>query len=667
MTAAPTGTPSSTAGAGMGHHVVFHVVGQEDRTLGRRDSFAMSASQVSARLQGVAQALRDVGQRVSFVEDVTSGAGSAREIACDVLIVVPVGPVVPGVSSWAGIVPRRKILWVDRIELVRSLDPADFDYVYVTWAHLRPDILAWSGLASDRVLTTGLGVSDRLAGTPPTAPERDPYRVVLLAGAEPALPIAAEILRGLREHDARFSVEILGELGVGGLGPAAADAGVSMRSTPRERELSEALAKTGVLVVTRSAADRQADIVVGARQAGLIVVAPEGGTASELIFPECDGVLVEEDSESPAFPKACVTAVLRLRDDSELAERFRTGAMTEPLSWRAVAREWVAHWRRLDAPAAAAQTPPRVSVVMAVWNEAHYVEKAVESILSQTVWDLELIVVNDGSTDATSDILRRCRDVRLKVIDQDNTGLWAALNRGLREVRGTLVARMDGDDVTHPRRLQYQLDFLAAHPAVAVVGSACYKIDASGRISSLYVVPTDDQAIKCRLPHYSQFVHPSVLMRREALDRVGGYRRHEAEDYDLFLRISERFDVANLDRPLHQLRRTGMTRVARFEREIVDSVRQCAQLARQRCIEGLDPEADPGRRQRPVRGLPLANLRWSERRPYARTLHAVGQALMDTDRTTAQRLFVRATVLAPEIVEHWRSWLRAALARPGRP
>jgi glycosyltransferase involved in cell wall biosynthesis len=667
MTAAWTGAAPSTGGDGTAHHVVFAVVGQGERTLGRHKRVAMSASQAPARLRTVAQALCDLGQQVSFVEDVTSGPGSEREIACDVLIVVPVGPAGPGVSSRAGMTARWRILWVDRIELVRNLDPADFDYVYAAWAHLRPDLLAWSGLAADRVLTTGLGVSGRVAVTPPTPPERDPHRVVLLAGSEPALPVAAEILRGLREHDARFSVEILGELDGGGLGPAAADAGVSLRSTRREDELSEVLAKTGVLVVTGSAADRQADIVVLARKSGVIVVAPDRGTASEVVFPEYDGVLLEEDSESPEFPKACVTAVLRLRDDSELAERFRARAMTEPLSWRAVAREWVAHWGRLDASAAAAQRPPRVSVVMAVWNEARYVEQAVDSILSQTVWDLELIVVNDGSTDGTRDILRRCRDARLKVIDQDNTGLWAALNRGLREVRGELVARMDGDDVAHPRRLQYQLDFLEGDPAVALLGTACYKVDASGRMFMIYAVPTDDLAIKRRLPHFSQFVHPSVLMRRDALDRVGGYRRHEAEDYDLFLRMSERFHVANLDRPLHRLRRTGMTRVARFEREIVDSVRQCAQLARQRCIEGLDHAADPARRWRPVLGLPLADLRWSERRPYARTLHAVGEALVGTDRTTARRLFARAIVLAPEIFEHWRSWLHAAPTTPGGP
>ena len=607
------------AGGGVTHHVVFHLMGRP-ATSPPPAGAAITPREVPTRLRAVAEALCDLGQRVSFVDDRTG------EIACDVLVVVPVA--MTGTGGWprAPIAARWKILWVDRAEPVTGLDPRDFDCVYVTWAELRRHVLARSGLASDRVLTTGLGVSSR--GTPiaPARSERDPYRVALLAGSEPARALAAEILRGLRELDSRFSVEILG-------GPDVED------------ELDNAVAQTSVLVVTGPVADDQADLVIRAKKAGAVVVAADGGAAAEVILPDYDGVLLEEAPDSPAFAKACVAQILRLRDDRELAERLRARAMTEPLSWHAIARQWVAHWRRLAAPADA--TPPRVSVVMGVWNEARYVEEAIDSILGQTVWDLELIVVNDGSTDETAEILRRYRDGRLRVIDQANTGLWAALNRGLREVRGGLVARMDGDDITHPRRLQYQLDFLETHPDVAVVGTACYKIDAAGRIFMLYPEPTDDRAIKRRLADANPFIHPSVLIRREALDRVGGYRCYEAEDYDLFLRISERFGTANLESPLHRVRRTGTTRVARFEREILDSVRRSKEEARQRCAEA---------------GL-FADLRWRERRPYARTLHALGEATVATDRARALFFLARAAVLAPEIAQHWRSWLRVWLAR----
>ena len=661
MTGARSRIRPSAAGDLVAYHVVFHLVGQRE------------TSGVPARLQAFGQALRDCGQRVSIVDDATSVAGPAgrpeseadrREIPCDVLVVVPVGP---ARGSRAPIGARWRMLWIDRADLLRDYDPADFDYVCVTWAHLRRSVRALWGLASDRVLTTGLGVSGRRAVAPSTTSGRDPHRVALLAGSEPALPLAAEILQGLREHDSRFGVEILGAPEGGGVAETVAThAGLSVRSGRDDEALDAALAMTSVLVVTRSAAEDQSDFVIRARHAGAIVVAADGPTASELVLPEYDGVLLEDAPESPAFVKACVAQVLRLRDDGELSRRLRARAMTEPLSWAAIARQWVAHWGRLAAPERRSP-PPCVSVVMAVCDDARDVEEAVDSILGQTVWDLELIVVNDGSTDGTGEILHRYRDRRLRIVDQENTGLWAALNRGLREVRGMLVARMDGDDVAHPRRLQYQLDFLEAHPRVALLGTACYKVEASGRIFMLHAVPTDDHEIKRWLPQGNPFIHPSVLMRRSALDRVGPYRRHEAEDYDLFLRISERFDVANLDQPLHRLRRTGMTRVARFEQEIVDSVRRCAEQARRRCTEGRDREGHPALRRRPILGLPLADLRWRERRPYARTLHALGEGLATTDRAMALTLLARAIVLAPEISQHWRSWLRVWLARDRPP
>jgi hypothetical protein len=659
MTLARRRAALSIAPPGIAYHVIFQLLGRPEHAPLRDDGPTTMSERAPARVRSVARALRDLGQRVSFIESVANAVASRREV-CDILIVVPVGSSGPQVSDGAAVSARRRILWVDRIDAIDATDPAAFDYVYVAWAHLRPAVLAWSGLASDRVLTTGLAVSEPVPAAPTPTAARDSHRVTLLTGSEPALPMATEILRALRRHDSRFSVEILGEPDAADVSPSAIRAGVPARAPRSEGERSDTSAKAGILVVTRSAAERDADVVIRARKAGLVVVAPAGGTASELVFPEYDGVLLDEDSASSAFPEACATAVRQLCDDTQRAERLRARAMSEPLSWHAIAREWVAHWERLDRTAST-QIAARVGVVMAVYNEARYIEQAVESILSQTVWDLELIVVNDGSTDETRDVLRRCRDARVRVIDQDNTGVWAALNRGLRDVRSSLVARMDGDDVSHPRRLQYQLDFLEAHPAVALAGCACYKIGASGQILSLYDVPTGDAAIKRRLAYYSQFVHPSVVMRRPALERVGGYRHHEAEDYDLFLRISERFDVANLDRPLHRLRRTGLTRVARFEREIVASVKRCAELARRRGIEGIDPESAAGPRRRPMLGLPLADLRWAERRPYARTLHAVAEAMLETDRPGAVRLLAKAVILAPEIPEHWRSWIRASL------
>ncbi len=128
---------------------------------------------------------------------------------------------------------------------------------------------------------------------------------------------------------------------------------------------------------------------------------------------------------------------------------------------------------------------------MAAWNAGPFVQEAVDSILGQTEWDLELIVVDDGSTDETAGILAACDDARLTVIHQENQGVWAALNRGLREARGQLIARMDADDIAHPRRLQHQLDFLDRNPCVALVGTACHKIDAAG--PHLHALPRSER------------------------------------------------------------------------------------------------------------------------------------------------------------------------------
>ncbi|MFD1958687.1 glycosyltransferase family 2 protein [Novosphingobium panipatense] len=116
--------------------------------------------------------------------------------------------------------------------------------------------------------------------------------------------------------------------------------------------------------------------------------------------------------------------------------------------------------------------PPRVSVLLPCYNGAAYLEEAVRSILLQTFADFELIVVDDGSTDATADILARMgrRDPRLRVVRQPNGGIVAALNTAIAHARGEYIARMDADDVSFPERFAFQVAWLDAHPATVLVG-----------------------------------------------------------------------------------------------------------------------------------------------------------------------------------------------------
>jgi glycosyltransferase involved in cell wall biosynthesis len=207
-----------------------------------------------------------------------------------------------------------------------------------------------------------------------------------------------------------------------------------------------------------------------------------------------------------------------------------------------------------------------ISVVMSVHNGAPWVREAVESVLAQTASDLELVVIDDGSTDATPDILRAFGDPRLRVERQPRAGLTRSLNRALRLSTAPLVARMDADDVALPERLGRQLAFLAAHPDVGLLGTGCHEIAPSGEVLRTITPPVEDGAIRRALIRENPFVHSSIVFRRAALDRAGTYDEAfpVAQDYDLWLRMSRITRLANLPEPLVLRRLTpGMTSLAR--------------------------------------------------------------------------------------------------------
>ncbi|MBI3031160.1 MAG: glycosyltransferase family 2 protein, partial [Candidatus Rokubacteria bacterium] len=123
---------------------------------------------------------------------------------------------------------------------------------------------------------------------------------------------------------------------------------------------------------------------------------------------------------------------------------------------------------------------PRVSVLMSVHNGERWVGEAVESILGQTLGDLEFIVVDDGSEDATGPILDRQKDPRLRVVHQPPSGLTVSLNRAWRLSGAALLARMDADDLAHPDRLARQVALLDAHPDVGLLGTGCRETSVTG-------------------------------------------------------------------------------------------------------------------------------------------------------------------------------------------
>lgn len=198
------------------------------------------------------------------------------------------------------------------------------------------------------------------------------------------------------------------------------------------------------------------------------------------------------------------------------------------------------------------RSSPEVSVVMPVFNAARYLAGAVESILAQTFIDFEFICVDDGSTDHSLDILRAYErnDRRMRVISRPNSGIVGALNDGLRMASGRLVARMDADDAALENRFAEQVDYLGRHPECVAVGGQVELIDHHGMVLGLRERPLDHKAIDRMLltGDGTAICHPTVMMRRAAVEQVGAYRREAqfAEDLDLFLRLGEIGGLANV-------------------------------------------------------------------------------------------------------------------------
>ena len=221
---------------------------------------------------------------------------------------------------------------------------------------------------------------------------------------------------------------------------------------------------------------------------------------------------------------------------------------------------------------------PTVSVVMSVFNGEPFLAEAIESILNQTFRDFEFIIIDDGSTDGTAEILSRYEklDARVLVHHQANQGQVPSLNTGCRLARGRYIARIDADDIALPERFQRQIDFLEHNPQVALVGSWVDFIDASRRPLPAVQFPSDDKIIRewlFELRHVP-FSHPTWLLRADAFRAVNGYRTAfaPAEDYDFLVRIAERWQVGNLPIPLLRMRRHGRSLSITNSRQQVTSI-----------------------------------------------------------------------------------------------
>jgi glycosyltransferase involved in cell wall biosynthesis len=200
-----------------------------------------------------------------------------------------------------------------------------------------------------------------------------------------------------------------------------------------------------------------------------------------------------------------------------------------------------------------ANSVPAVSVVMAVHNYAKYLSGAVRSILEQTYTDFEFIIVDDGSTDRTAKILERFarEDSRIRLLSQPNRGLTVSLRRGIESASAPLIARMDGDDISLPRRLEVQVRYLHEHPEVVALGGQILLIDPYGGYLGSRERELHHDAIDTGLlaGDGAAIYHPALMLRRSAYDQVGGYDEvyRTAQDLDLFLRLGEIGRLANVE------------------------------------------------------------------------------------------------------------------------
>lgn len=199
---------------------------------------------------------------------------------------------------------------------------------------------------------------------------------------------------------------------------------------------------------------------------------------------------------------------------------------------------------------------PEVSFVLCIYNGEKYLKQAIDSVLGQSFNNFELILVDDGSTDSTLEIIRNYekKDSRCRVFAGPNRGVIPARNFGINQANGDFIALMDADDICMPNRLTMQIQYLHDHPECVAVGSRVMLIDPDGNnLTTLQFAETHEEIDNANLARQGcSIVNPSAVIRKASILEVGLYREEYnfAEDIDLFLRLAEVGKLANLAAPL---------------------------------------------------------------------------------------------------------------------
>lgn len=212
---------------------------------------------------------------------------------------------------------------------------------------------------------------------------------------------------------------------------------------------------------------------------------------------------------------------------------------------------------------------PVISVLMPCFNGARWVSESIASVLKQTFTDLELIIVDGGSTDGSVDIIQDYikRDARIVLINRPGLGLSASLNLGIESARGEWIARLDADDIAEPERLALQLQATLENPQLVFLGTGLTEIDEHGRLGKSFIYPQETDRLLNNLVRFKRFPpHSSAFYLTDVVKKAGGYRTEikRAEDLDLWLRLSELGALGSIPQCLVRYRKhTGQ--ISNFE------------------------------------------------------------------------------------------------------
>jgi glycosyltransferase involved in cell wall biosynthesis len=221
---------------------------------------------------------------------------------------------------------------------------------------------------------------------------------------------------------------------------------------------------------------------------------------------------------------------------------------------------------------------PVISVLMSVFNGEDWLEQSILSVICQEFSDFEFIIVNDGSTDKSLNIINNLasRDSRLRVFDKPNTGLADSLNYGIEVAKGEWIARIDADDLWEPHRLCKQYELARSNSRLVLIGSGFTIIDRNGKFERSISPPLSHNSLlkSLTIRGINPFAHSSVLYSKEAVKSLGGYRVRlkRSQDYDLWLRLSDIGNMAYIQEPLVKLRKheSQISNEEAGERQLVD-------------------------------------------------------------------------------------------------